>query len=281
MKKLLVVLILSILPQTVFAQARITGQTRLPVSCSTGQVPAYSTVTNVWSCTTISLSSITDTTNSGSGSLTGAAFTVNQTWNTSGAPTGAVSIAITDTASSGTFGVNYAFSIKGGASATTRLFGITGDKVMYAGVNIIDMRSGFEFIQGGANVGGITSSGPYWNFGNCGAASSAQLVRVCGSGTPAAMISLNVVQASGQTGNMVNFTASAAGDLGKLTKDGFWTSVSIAPKVTTVAALPATPVEGMICAVSDATVTTVNTTVTGGGSNHVMVFYNGTNWLIK
>ena len=48
----------------------------------------------------------------------------------------------------------------------------------------------------------------------------------------------------------------------------------------TVATLP-TGVTGMLAYVTDATATTYGTTVTGGGSNVVKVFYNGTNWIIN
>ena len=49
--------------------------------------------------------------------------------------------------------------------------------------------------------------------------------------------------------------------------------------VFTVATLP-TGVEGMRAGVSDATATTFASIVTGGGTNHVPVYHNGTNWII-
>jgi len=49
----------------------------------------------------------------------------------------------------------------------------------------------------------------------------------------------------------------------------------------TVANLPAaSSYDGCIAHVSDATATTPRTTVSGGGSNKVMVMSDGTNWLI-
>ena len=47
----------------------------------------------------------------------------------------------------------------------------------------------------------------------------------------------------------------------------------------TVATLP-TGVTGMRAHVTDANATTYLSTVAGGGSNTVPVFYNGTNWVI-
>lgn len=48
----------------------------------------------------------------------------------------------------------------------------------------------------------------------------------------------------------------------------------------TVAALPASPATGALAQVSDANATTFNTVVAGGGSNVMMVRYNGTSWVI-
>ncbi len=48
----------------------------------------------------------------------------------------------------------------------------------------------------------------------------------------------------------------------------------------TVATLPASPATGTLAQVSDANATTFNSTVAGGGSNVMMVRYNGTNWVI-
>lgn len=49
----------------------------------------------------------------------------------------------------------------------------------------------------------------------------------------------------------------------------------------TVASLPASPVEGMRVAVTDSTTTTFGATVTGGGSNHVEAYYNGSAWTVS
>jgi hypothetical protein len=52
------------------------------------------------------------------------------------------------------------------------------------------------------------------------------------------------------------------------------------PLAGPVSGLPIGPAEGMLMPVTDATVTTVSTVVVGGGSNHVLVYYNGTAWKI-
>lgn len=56
-------------------------------------------------------------------------------------------------------------------------------------------------------------------------------------------------------------------------------TTTVATGVYTVATLPA-GVKGQRAFVSDANATTFASTVAGGGSNNVPVFYNGTNWLI-
>lgn len=46
------------------------------------------------------------------------------------------------------------------------------------------------------------------------------------------------------------------------------------------ASVPANPVEGMFFAVTDSSTATWRATVTGGGANHVLAYYNGTNWTV-
>lgn len=49
----------------------------------------------------------------------------------------------------------------------------------------------------------------------------------------------------------------------------------------TFASLPATPTEGMVAAVKDSPVTGNGTAlVTGGGTNHVLAYYNGAGWKV-
>ncbi len=42
----------------------------------------------------------------------------------------------------------------------------------------------------------------------------------------------------------------------------------------------AAPVEGMLCAITDSSTATWGATITGSGSNHVLGYYNGTNWTV-
>jgi hypothetical protein len=51
-------------------------------------------------------------------------------------------------------------------------------------------------------------------------------------------------------------------------------------KTYTVATLPGSPVKGWVAMVTDANATTFASTVAGGGSNNVPVYYDGTNWRI-
>lgn len=55
---------------------------------------------------------------------------------------------------------------------------------------------------------------------------------------------------------------------------------SLQSNAVTVANLPASPVEGMLVAVTDSSTATWGATITGGGANHVLAYYNGTNWTV-
>lgn len=48
----------------------------------------------------------------------------------------------------------------------------------------------------------------------------------------------------------------------------------------TFAELPSSPTEGLICAITDSTVATWGSTVTGGGANHALIYYNGSEWTL-
>lgn len=62
--------------------------------------------------------------------------------------------------------------------------------------------------------------------------------------------------------------------------NGFLDLKTVRPVGSTVALLPATPATGMLATVTDANATTIDSTVAGGGSNVVGVWYNGTAWKI-
>ncbi len=51
-------------------------------------------------------------------------------------------------------------------------------------------------------------------------------------------------------------------------------------EVVTYANRPATPVEGMVVAFSDSNTATWGATIAGSSTNHVLGYYNGTNWTV-
>jgi hypothetical protein len=87
---------------------------------------------------------------------------------------------------------------------------------------------------------------------------------------PLAGTSLVEVQASGK-----RYKTTIADLLGS---GGGVGSIELAP--LTHATLPATPTAGTIAYITDSTVATWGTTAVGGGSDKVLVWYNGTNWTI-
>ena len=55
---------------------------------------------------------------------------------------------------------------------------------------------------------------------------------------------------------------------------------SLRGTAVTFANRPGTPVEGMLVAITDSNTSTFGATIAGGGSNHVLGYYNGTNWTV-
>lgn len=51
-------------------------------------------------------------------------------------------------------------------------------------------------------------------------------------------------------------------------------------KAVTFANLPASPIEGMTAPITDSTVNTWGSVIAGSGTNHVLGYYNGTNWTV-
>lgn len=88
------------------------------------------------------------------------------------------------------------------------------------------------------------------------------------------------------TGNTTDVSVTAAGDVVLIAggvidvQDRMVFATAPVLSVSTVAALPASPVIGLLAVVTDATATTHHSIVSGGGSNDVVVFYDGTNWRI-
>lgn len=54
---------------------------------------------------------------------------------------------------------------------------------------------------------------------------------------------------------------------------GFWATPTAFASIVN-------PGEGMIAAITDSSTATWGATITGGGSNHVLGYYNGTNWTV-
>lgn len=46
------------------------------------------------------------------------------------------------------------------------------------------------------------------------------------------------------------------------------------------ASLPAAPAEGLMMSVTDSNTATWGATVAAGGSNHILAYFNGTNWTV-
>lgn len=74
-----------------------------------------------------------------------------------------------------------------------------------------------------------------------------------------------------------NLYRSAAGTL---KSDGQVVAATIRGAAVTYANRPATPVEGMLVTITDASTATWGATIAGGGANRVLAYYNGTNWTV-
>lgn len=55
---------------------------------------------------------------------------------------------------------------------------------------------------------------------------------------------------------------------------------SVRTNPVTFANVPGTPVEGMLVTVTDSSTATWGATITGGGANRVLAYFNGTNWTV-
>jgi hypothetical protein len=64
-----------------------------------------------------------------------------------------------------------------------------------------------------------------------------------------------------------------------MSADAQLSAASVRGNAVAFASLP-TAVEGMLVAVTDATTNVWGATITGGGANHVLAYYNGTNWTV-
>lgn len=77
-------------------------------------------------------------------------------------------------------------------------------------------------------------------------------------------------------------TTTTASYTDRMTLDGLGNLTvgkSIRPTPVTFANVPTSPVEGMMIPITDSTTATPGATITGTGTNHVMGYWNGTNWI--
>jgi len=78
----------------------------------------------------------------------------------------------------------------------------------------------------------------------------------------------------------VVFIRNSNAEIARITSLGAFSAGSIRGTAVAFASVPATPVEGMLVAVTDSSTATWGATITGGGANHVLAFFNGTNWTV-
>lgn len=93
----------------------------------------------------------------------------------------------------------------------------------------------------------------------------------------------NRLQFGGTTSSFPALKRSSATLQARLADDSSFASfaaASLRGAAVAFASLPGTPVEGMLVAVTDSSTATWGATITGGGANHVLAYYNGTNWTV-
>lgn len=114
---------------------------------------------------------------------------------------------------------------------------------------------------GSANSVQYNDNGAFGGFGSWdGAALAVDAVAVTGEA------SADTVAATTVEATTVEATAVVAG--------------SVRGTAVAFGSLPAVPVEGMLVAVTDSSTATWGATITGSGANHVLAYYNGTNWTV-
>jgi len=90
----------------------------------------------------------------------------------------------------------------------------------------------------------------------------------------------NVNQANASSnGHIADFKAQGT-TKASIDVSGNVSGLSVRGAAVVFASLPGTPVEGMMVPVTDSTTNTWGATITGGGSNHVLAYYDGTNWTV-
>lgn len=182
----------------------------------------------------------------------------------------------------------------GGASASTMDLSVngevsflaangTGNVAIYSGTHDSShgkiLFSGNEiFLQTGAGARAFS----YFGDVSIGAAGSASEIYGRGAGV------LGFQNTAGTAGFRLDMTLDAVvAFTGRASGTDIVTVKALAGQFGSVrgtavafASLPAAPVEGMIVAVTDGSTNTWGATLAGGGANHVLAYYNGTNWTV-
>ncbi len=100
-----------------------------------------------------------------------------------------------------------------------------------------------------------------------------------GSGSPGGSANSVQYNDNGAFGGFGSWDGSTL-TVGGLAATADVSGASVCGTAVAFAALPAVPVEGMLVAVTDSNTATWGATIAGGGSNHVLAYYNGTNWTV-
>ena len=83
---------------------------------------------------------------------------------------------------------------------------------------------------------------------------------------------------SGTGGAITNIAASIPYTYSGSNQTVAFTSTQL--RATAFAGVPASPIEGTTVSVTDSSTNVWGATITGGGANHVLAYYNGTNWTV-
>ena len=96
------------------------------------------------------------------------------------------------------------------------------------------------------------------------------------------IVAFNLAVASGQTGGLVHYEDPSANVLSRITHAGQYQPIPVlfASLDTCTTGTTGTGTYGVYAAVSDSTTNTQGATITGGGSNKVAAWCNGTNWVV-
>lgn len=129
----------------------------------------------------------------------------------------------------------------------------------------LGFQAGFTATGGNANVSG--SNNTFLGY-NSGPGSASQVSNSAAIGASAVVSASNTIQLGDTAVVLVNTSAQIKG-------------ASVRGTAVAFASLPATPVEGMLVPVTDSSTGTWGATITGGGANHVLAYYNGTNWVVS